>query len=130
MKNNKKTSINKIVNLAYLYKIEYSFEELYRIIYNFYINKISIDDKDCLDYIYDKLNCRLSTFNNIKCILDVCSYAINSKKIKYKNYNLIFETKLIILKHNKKYKQNIIIKCLIDKIDKDLLQKILFCEYN
>jgi len=128
---NKKESIDKIVNLAYKHKNDDSFEKLYRIIYNFYIYNVSINNMCYLDYIYYKLDSRLCTFNNIKSILDVCSYAINSNKKKYKyNYNLIFEIKLIILKQNKKYKQNIIINCLINKINKDIIKKILFCDLS
>ena len=136
----KENNLNKIISLCYTKKTNnFSFEELYRIAYNYVIYKININisyneseylknikfkhkyhSSYYLNIIYNILDSRICCFNNIQHICDVNMYATNIEEIDFKNY-------LHNLNNHKKYKQNCIILCLQKfNINQDVIKKILF----
>ena len=144
-------NLDKIKILPYSKISKFTFEELYRIAYNFvlygnidnikYINSTEsnieylITDNNaniCLDNnadtylkkIYNVLDSRICIFNNIQEICDISLYATRTKKNTY-DYKLLLEE----LYKNKKYKQNIIILLLQqNNINEDVIKKILFTQ--
>ena len=133
--------LNKITTLSYSKKDTFSFEELYRIAYNFVLHYSYNKDKylnsteseinyfknynsadNYLKQIYNILDSRICIFNNINEICNISLYAIKTKKS-----NLDYSSMLKKLCNKKKYKQNLIILCLQKKnINDDLIKKILF----
>ena len=136
-------NLDKIRILPYNKISEFTFEELYRIAYNFvlygnndnikYINSTEsnieylITDNSAdiyLKILYNILDSRMCIFNNIQEICDISLYAIRTKKNTY-DYNLLLEE----LYKNKKYKQNIIILLLQqNNINENVIKKILFTQ--
>lgn len=139
--------LDKIINLVYTKDFSnFSFEELYRIVYNFVLYKnyipyeleissstesnisnIQYKKKNLisiyyLELLYNILDSRNCVFNNIQELCDVSMYPINLEKINYKDY-------LEELYNKKKYKQNIIILSLqTNNINEDIMKKILFTQ--
>lgn len=133
--------LNKITILPYTKKYNFSFEELYRIAYNFilyknlnklkYLNSTESEIEYFKNYnnadnylkqLYNILDSRICIFNNIDQICDISLYAIRTKK-----NNLNFNSMLKKLYNKKKYKQNLVILCLQNKnIISDIIKKIIF----
>ena len=136
-------NLDKIKILPYSKISKFTFEELYRIAYNFvlygngdnikYINSTEsnieylITDNSAdiyLKILYNILDSRMCIFNNIQEICDISLYATRTKK-NTSDYKLLLEE----LYKNKKYKQCIIILYLrTNNINEDIIKKILFTQ--
>jgi len=138
---NQISNLDKIEKLPYSKKYTYTFEELYRISYNFvlynksndimYLNSSEceieylINDNNAdiyLKKIYNILDSRNCIFNNIIELNDISLYANKTKK-NVSNFLLLLNN----LYNKKKYKQNLII-LLLQKfnINEDIIKNILF----
>lgn len=142
---NQITDLDKIEKLPYSKKYTFSFEELYRIAYNFVLyNKsneiLYLDSSESeieylnsdnnadlyLKKIYNILDSRNCIFNNITELNDISLYAIKTKK-NVSNYQLLLKN----LYNKKKYKQNLIILFLQNyNINEDIIKNILFKQLN
>lgn len=138
---NQITNLDKIEKLPYSKIYTFSFEELYRIAYNFVLyNKtyeiLYLDSSESeieylysdnnadlyLKKIYNILDSRNCIFNNITELNDISLYADKTKK-NVLNFQLLLKN----LYNKKKYKQNLIILFLQNyNINEDIIKNILF----